>query len=275
MLLDDVTKVGFSVTVPYDATYQISVSYKHAPGKGKGVNLGISVDGKYQYEALGNIVLPRLWQNETETQTDSNGNEIAPSQTEIFKWTTFDAMDSSGVITDPLKIALSKGTHSIVITRNNEEPIMIDKIILSKPTVTPDYNTYIKENEQRFKATDKAENVFIEGESASEKSEKSFVGKAERSSVNVSPSSVFVDKTNYIGSSNWSHPGNSISWNFNVKTDGYYSLALNYKQSYVLNGNAYRCLYIDGVIPFEEAKYISFPYNTEWQTITIGENDEP
>lgn len=275
VLLDDVTKVGFSVTVPYDATYQISVSYKHAPGKGKGVNLGISVDGKYQYEALGNIVLPRLWQNETETQTDSNGNEIAPSQTEIFKWTTFDAMDSSGVITDPLKIALSKGTHSIVITRNNEEPIMIDKIILSKPTVTPDYNTYIKENEQRFKATDKAENVFIEGESASEKSEKSFVGKAERSSVNVSPSSVFVDKTNYIGSSNWSHPGNSISWNFNVKTDGYYSLALNYKQSYVLNGNAYRCLYIDGVIPFEEAKYISFPYNTEWQTITIGENDEP
>ena len=275
VFLDKVTKVGFSVAVPRDATYQISVSYKHAPGKGKGVNIGISVDGEYPYKALESIVLPRKWQNESEIQTDSNGNEIAPSQSEVFEWAVFDAMDSSGVITEPLKIALSKGIHSIVVTRNNEEPVFIDEIILSEPTVSPDYKDYIKENGKNASVSANAQNILIEGESATEKSEKSFVGKAERSSVNVSPSSVFVDKINYIGSSNWSHPGNSISWQFNVNADGYYSLAMNYKQSYVLNGNAYRCLYIDDAVPFNEAKHIPFSYNTEWQAVTIGEKGEP
>ena len=275
VFLNKVTKVGFSVDIPRDATYQIYISYKHTPGKGKGASIGFSIDGEYPYQALKNVVLPRKWHNETEIQTDATGNEIAPSQAEVFEWDTCAAMDSRGVITEPLKIALSKGTHSVVLTRNNEEPVLIDRVIFSEPTVTLDYEDYIKENGENISLSSAAENVLIEGEWATEKSEKSFVGKAERSSVNVSPSSVFVDKINYIGSSNWSHPGNSISWQFDIKADGYYSLAMNYKQSYVLNGNAYRCLYIDGVVPFNEAKHIPFSYNTEWQIITIGEKDNP
>ncbi len=273
VLLDKATQVGFTVDAPADAMYQISISYKTVPGKDKGINIGLSVDGEYPYKALENIVLPRIWQNETEIQIDSNGNEIAPSQVEKFDWNIYDVMDSSGVITEPLKLALKKGTHSIVLTRNNEEPVYIEKVILTKPVVTPTYKEYIKSESSNNGA--KTKNIFIEGESATKKSEKSFVGKAERSSINVSPSSVAVDKINYIGSSNWSHPGNSISWKFNVEADGFYSLAMNYKQEYVLNGNSYRCLYIDGVVPFEEAKQIPFSYNTEWQTITLGKENDP
>lgn len=275
VLLDKTTKVGFSITVPEDGVYQILFSYKHGIGKGKGVSLGLSVDGEYPYDALKNFVLPRKWQNETEIKKDHNGNEIASNQVEKIEWDTFYVMDSTGIITEPLKLSLAKGNHSIILTKNNEEPVYIDEITFLQPVSVPTYKEYSNENKKKYKSNGNEKNIFIEGESATVKSEKSFVGKSERNSSNVSPVAVAKDKINYIGSSNWSNPGNSISWEFNVSSAGYYNFALNYKQSYVLNGNSYRCLYIDDAIPFEEAKNIPFSYNSEWQTITLGKKNNP
>lgn len=268
--------LSYEIEVPSDGLYQLSFDYKYVEGKDKALDIALKIDGQYPYEEAKKILLPRTWINSGENRLDALGNETPASQIEKYVWKSYTVSDSSGIYTEPLEFALTEGKHTITIEKNNEEPIWLEKFTFIVPKEAANYEDYISEKQSKYKESEKEEFIIIEGESATEKSEKSLVGKSDMSSALVSPSSYAVDKINYIGSNNWSAPGNAITWEIDVKNSGYYKLAFNYRQNYVLNGNSYRRLYIDGEIPFEEAKNIVFPYNTDWEVICFeNENEEP
>lgn len=47
--------------------------------------------------------------------------------------------------------------------------------------------------------------------------------------------------------------GDALYWEVDIPEDGLYAISIYYRQNYILNGNSYRSLTIDGETPFSEA----------------------
>ncbi len=109
------------------------------------------------------------------------------------------------------------------------------------------------------------DHISIQGESADLKTSNDLIAKSDSSDPSVYPTDPFKSKVNYIGSTNWQQPGETINWKFEIPSDGLYKLGFKFRQSYLLNCDSYRKLKIDGKVPFTEADAISFPYGFGWQ----------
>lgn len=255
-------ELNFEFDVKTTAAYEIVFNYKPLEGKGNAIELQLQLDGKSPYSEADKLLLPRLWKDSGDKRIDSIGNETPATQVEAFVWSDYKAQDAVGINVEPLLLVLTAGKHKITIKNKNAEPFLLGSVTFSAVETVPTYSEYVKP----YKKSE-TEKIVLEAENAALKTENSFVGKAERSSAAVSPSSYHLDKINYIGAANWSHTGEKIIWNLDVKKTGWYKLAFKYKQNYVLNGNSYRKLTIDGATPFSEASEIAFPYITDWKML--------
>ena len=86
--------------------------------------------------------------------------------------------------------------------------------------------------------------------------------------VGVEPFDVKNLRLNIIGEGSWGSSGEFITWEVEVPEAGYYYLAFKVKQA-TENTTSYRTLYVNGEIPFEEAKHLPFSYTSEWKNVPI------
>ena len=248
--------------VENDAWFEPSVTYTAVSGNGNDIEISFLVDGKAVYPEFENVLLPRLWKNAIEDfEEDEKGNQYSPEQVEIFEKQTVALLDDEGFCTDNLRIALKKGEHTVKIVLNSEK-INIEKITLGEVTGEDTY----KEYKAKFDSKDYSGNYIVyEGEKAEYKSQKSFVPLTNRNDAVVLPADPFTKKMNYIGGSNWSDIGGTITWKVNTPQDGFYGLSFHFRQNYLQESNSYRTLLIDGEVPFKEVKAIPFSYKSGWQ----------
>ncbi len=263
----------FPVQIASGALYNMEIVWK--PLKAGGVNprFGLKIDGAYPFDGLENLELPREWKNATEApRTDSQGNEYAQEQIETGEFVTTILSDNSGSLIGPLQFALAAGEHSITLT-GPEQGLQIQEIRLTAPESCESYSSVSAHYD--IQAVD-AEIITLQGEQASRKSSKSMIPKSNNSDAGMTPSDAYKTKINYIGGTSWQTPGEKLTWSFDVKKSGYYSLHFRYKQSDLVNGDSWRWLQIDGETPFEEAKSVRFPYDTKWKYSAFSdEQNEP
>ncbi len=280
--------VTYEVEVPEDGIYNLAFTYLPLTKTGgtadtsddksstSPVELGIKIDGKYLYSGLEALSLPRMFVNSGSTadkpagdvRVDTIGNELTPEQVEYGQFVTQYAVDPVGVVADPYKVLLTAGKHTITV-ESVYEPVALASIILKVPETVVTYDEYSAAN--NGKADYSGEVIEFEGEDAWLKSTNSLVAKADNSSSDITPNSPVKSILNYIGSTNWQVPGETITWMVEVPADGLYTFGINYKQAAIIDGFTYRSLAIDGVIPFEECKNLRFDYCTDWSFKTIGE----
>lgn len=280
-------KVVYEVTVPADGVYNLGFTYLPLIKTGAtedtnddkesttAVEIAVLIDGEILYAGLDGLLLPRNFVNSGATidkpagdiRVDSLDNELTPEQVQYAEFVSALAMDPVGVVADPYKIFLSAGTHSITI-ESVYEPFALASITLKAPEVIGTYEEYKPQHSDATTYTGEA--LEIEGEDAWIKSTNSLVSKADNSSSDITPNDPIQTILNYIGSTNWGKPGETITWVVDVKETGLYKLGMNYKQSAVIDGMTYRSLKIDGKTPFEECKSIAFDYCTSWQFYEFG-----
>ena len=215
-------------------------------------------DGNPRYDAEGNILYLTV-------RTDGIGNEFAAEQTEYFAFQEAYFVDPTGLESMPYALALTAGTHTIEI-ESVAEPVALDAIVFGVPEQYKSYAEVSKNYDTSKKVS--ANTIKIEGEDATYKSTNSLVAQYDQTDPSVSSvngSNPYLTRINYIGDVNWASPGQRLTWKINVPEAGYYKLAFRYKQSHVLNGNAYRKLMINGKVPFAEAASMCFKYDLDWQ----------
>jgi len=233
--------------------------------------------GKDKYDENGNPVYKVAVDKDGNPRTDSNGdpvyvtvridgigNEFAAEQTEYFAFQEAYFTDPTGLERTPYTIALTAGTHTIDI-ESIAEPFALDAVVLSTPVKYLPYSEVSKNYDTSKKVS--ADTIKIEGEDANFKSTNSLVAQYDQTDPSVSSangSNPYLTRINYIGNTNWSTPGQRLTWKVTVPEAGYYKLAFRYKQNHVLNGNAYRKLSVNGKVPFAEAADIAFTYGLDW-----------
>ena len=241
--------------------------YYPITGHGGSIERRITIDGELPFAEANSLSFCRLWKNaDEEIKVDTQGNQIMINQVEAPAWTTQYAVDSSGTVDGPFRFYFTAGSHTLTVDCLME-PMLLKQITLcpvSDNKVIPYseiINTYKNINNASTNAT-----VVLQGEEANVKSNQTLSPLSDKTSPSVEPYNYAKIVYNTIGGSRWINAGQWLEWKFYAGEDALYSLSAHFKQSLKENLSSSRTIYIDGQLPFEEAKDWQFPYSSSWQT---------
>lgn len=290
-VLDETNEwIEYKITVPEDAKYGIEIDYYQLPDKEKDIEITVVVDGKVPYSEAKQISLPRIWDDDINSENvaegyyfetnDSNGNsdDIRPSQKEKPMWVTRELINIRGLYKDPYQFYLTKGTHTIRFNLDREA-VAISEVRFGNKQNAPAYDEYIKQfNENDYVYNNGVAygeegdlSVTVQAEQTFYKNNITLYATTDKSDASVTPADAAYARLNTIGQANWSTNGDELVWKFNVKKAGLYKLTMRAHQNFNAGMKSYRTLKVNGEVPFKEAENLKFEYKQNWYMYTLGE----
>ncbi|MBP5732843.1 MAG: extracellular solute-binding protein [Lachnospiraceae bacterium] len=273
LLMDADSVVTWKVNIPQSGFYNLSLEYLLPQSRGVAAERSLMIDGELPFEDAGNMVFSRIWTDGGEKRVDNQGNEIRPSQVEIYDWQVGYCKDSMGYVADPYEFYFEQGTREITFTAVNE-PMVLKALTVSAVQETKSYAEYAASLPAVSPSSvGLTYNEVIEGENSARRSESSLYAKYDRASATTSPYSVTKTILNYTGGDAWKNAGQWIEWDITVPETGYYHITVKGRQNYNRGAVSGRMLTIDGEVPFKEVKDISFDYDNDWECKTLGDEN--
>ena len=271
LLTPDESEITWKVDVPQAGLYNIRLTYLTTQSRGVDIERELLINGEVPFAGASTLCFSRLWTDASEIRKDNQGNDIRPSQVEVFEDQTAYCRDDMGYQTEPYAFHFEQGENTITLRAINE-PMIIKAIELTPIVQFASYADYAAAQPQAA-MTDAGKNYIqtVQGESAKLRSAPSLYARYDRSSPETVPYSVTNTILNYIGGDPWTHPGEWIQWDFEVPEDGYYNITVKARQMYQRGALSGRTVYIDGVVPFEDLEAVTFSYNSAWEMKTLSD----
>ncbi|MCM1568227.1 MAG: extracellular solute-binding protein [Roseburia sp.] len=264
----------WKVNVPETGFYNIYMEYLLPESRGVAAERKLFINGEVPFERAKNISFSRIWTDGGEVKTDNQGNQIRPTQIEIYDWQSGRFKDDMGYVTEPYVFYLEKGENEIGLEAENE-PIILKKLALAAVEHMDSYEEYLAK-QPAVQGSDTARNYIqvVQGEESTLRSESSLYAKYDRSSPTTQPNSVTTTVLNYVGGEAWRSTGQWIEWDFEVPEDGFYNIMIKGRQNYSRESVSCRSVYIDGEIPFSEVKEVSFEFDNDWSCVQLQDDNK-
>lgn len=274
----DGSEVTWKLNVNQAGMYYIRLDYLTTAARGVDIERELLINGEVPFTGASTLTFTRKWTDAGPVRQDNQGNDIRPTQKEVFEWQHAYCRDYMGYQTEPYAFYFEQGENAITLRAVNE-PVKIGGITLMPVKAYDTYEQYRVKAEQHETAMTDAGKKFslkVQGESAQYRSSPSLYARYDRSSSQTEPNDVTKTTLNYIGGDPWTHPGEWIEWQFDVPEDGYYNISIKARQMYQRGALSCRTVYIDGEVPFDALSTVSFAYNTTWSMRTLSdENGTP
>ena len=264
--------LSLDFTVPEEGYYNLELCFYPVVSTTSAIKFKFLIDGELPFSSASSISLKRIWKENTKIEKDSQGNQIRPSSLETPRFITERAEDESGLALEPYKFFLSAGKHTISLSVF-QNVLALKSLKFVVPKVYKSYSeisSYYKS--QGYSPAKKS--ILIEAEKLSYKSDRSIVVTSDKTSPSVSPSGETLIRYNTVGGDSWKTVGEWVEWEIDVPEDGLYRMNLHYKQDLKEGDSSFRSIYIDGEIPFYEAKSLQFDYSSSWTNLTLGNGKE-
>ena len=242
---------------------------------GRAITLEMMIDGTSPYTEAKAFSLSRMWKDAGEPTTDELGNHVRPQQIEVQRWIEASFVNEMGMYGDPYYVYLEAGEHTLRLTRVREA-LAINKVVFSNAEPVKDYDTYYKETAAvKGEKKDTGKFATLQAEKTFEKTDSTLYGLIDHQDAGTYPNHPTRMLINTIGGTNWGTTGQSITWEVNVETAGWYKLAMRARQDLNQGMISHRTLMINGEIPFAEAVNIPFNYDSDWQRYVLGGEEDP
>lgn len=268
----DHSDVTWEVDIPAAGLYNVYLEYRTVESRGVAIERALYVNGELPFEDAANMTFSRLWTDGGDVRVDNRGNEIRPTQVEVYEWQQGYFRDDMGYIVEPYKFYLEKGKNTITLEAVNE-PMVIGRLAITAVREKPSYEEYLAEQAGKAVTAGNTYTFTAQGEDSVLRSESSLYAKYDRASPNTQPYDVAKTVLNYVGGDAWSSAGQWIEWNIEVLEDGFYNITIKGRQNYSRGSVSSRCMYIDGQIPFQEMGEISFEYDNNWNCMTLSDEE--
>ena len=272
----DGSYVTWKVNVEKAGMYNVMLDYLTTPARGVDIERELHINGELPFSGARSLCFTRLWTDANEVRKDNQGNDIRPTQMEVFDWQQVRCKDDMGYVIEPYQFYFEAGENTLSLKAVNE-PMLIRSLTLTPVESFASYEDYKAAQPQvQMSETAKAWQTTVQGEAAARRSSPSLYARYDRSSPATEPYSVTNTVLNYIGGDPWNNAGQWIEWEFEVPEDGYYNISIKGRQAYQRGSVSSRTVYIDGEIPFEAMSVVPFDYNTSWDLRTLSdENGTP
>lgn len=278
IVTEDSGWISWDFQVAESGFYNLELGYIALPGTTSDIQRKITIDGETPYEALSQVVISRYW-TDGEIKV-KNDNEIRPESLEVYSEQKWFLEDYQRRNNGPLVFYLEAGRHSIAF-EVVKEPLEYTSLTFCARELPPSYAETVADLKGRYPVYD--------GET--------LIGQAERregitTDIVKSSSAINIQKNysdsrlepyhpyhllyNTIGASDWSKPGDSITWIVEAPREGLYELTFKGRQNRNRGVTSYRRVYINGSVPYEEMLSVGFPFQGDMNNYTLAdESGEP
>ncbi len=263
----------YKVDVKEAGFYNIAIEYYTVEGRSSSVTKGLMINGQYQFQEANSFTLSRVWEDsfDVASKREEGKHDIKPSQLQKYRWNKETIKDSQGYYDDSYLFYLGRGTNEITLV-GEREPVIISKITIFQEETKKSYQEmltyYQNQGYQKYASSEIV--TKVQAESSFEKSAPTLSPVASYTSFKVEPYEKFITRYNTIGGSSWQIAGEWVSWQTEVPADGLYQITIKALQNFSRGKQTSRRLYVNGSIPFRECNNIVFPYDNDWQNITLG-----
>lgn len=260
---NDSTK--YIITVKNEGLYYLVLDYKPMGNTLSDFNVDIKINDEQLYTEMKNIALPLIWQDETkEFPKDRYQDETAPTQIKKNEWISQQLYNNTYYTTTPLLFYLNQGENRIVVTNVSNDGLGLGQLSIEAPSeevVT--YKEY-RELQDGELITD-----FKEIDSATyiEKNTTQAIYSSENNPA-LKPHDSNYKRLNVLS---WQEPGTRVTYEVDIDKDGYYHIALHYrnpKEEFAV----FNTIYIDGVVPFKELySYPFYSTGSKWENEVLSD----
>ncbi len=262
--------VTFSVGNIPAGLYYIALDYYELSESVQATQVGVKINGDYPFYESRTLILESEWTfDSTEFKLDRYQNEIQPSSSKNQTWKTMVLRDLKG---------MHAGYYEFYLTADDEITLehvsgefLIGQVHFVQMTEIPTYASYLLQNGNSDVVNDF---IQISAKDIATRNDASIRLRAERD-----PSSMHYDtqflKMNTIFGDSWQNGGQSVTYNIDVETAGYYHISLKYRQYMIKDMPVFRKIYINGEVPFDLLESYAFPYTTSFihRTLVDENND--
>ncbi len=265
-------RVDFTVNVPESGAYQMEVSYYPIAEGTTNTEVSVLLDGVSPYDTATRAELPHIWTNAYPIGTDSKDNEVRPPQVQSPRWMTTTLVDVDGLFNEPLYFNLEAGEHTISF-ESERASVAIEYVKLCN---TEGYEAYSKPSDSELSKNSGTPVIKVQGEHYIYTNSQTLFPTYDRGSYLVEPSHPSKQRYNTVGDGTWDTAGQTITWEMNVETAGWYKVGIKARQNELRGLYSNRRLYIDGEVPSEPFSQIKFQYDDDWITVVPeDENGDP
>lgn len=235
------------IEVPETALYWIGFDYLSYDESILPIEFSLKIDGEYPFYETRNLNFETTWVQSEGVSVDRYGNEIVSMPSKLIQWESKYLGDSSYRYAQPLKVELEKGSHELEIGVS-EGSFLLGDITLYAPKKVPEY-TGSQEAPGSLLTTIQGENFYTRNDS-------SIHATSEYDGA-LHPLSSGKTVLNTVDGDSFKDAGQTITWQFDAAADGYYYIAMNYRQADKNNFPVFMDWRIDGEIP--SAAFQSYP----------------
>lgn len=256
-------ELTLSVEVPEDGLYWLSFDYLSYDESILPIELAFTVDGEYPFYEARSLSFETTWVQEEDADVDRYGNEIVSLPDKLMRWESKYLGDASYRYSTPLKLELTAGEHEFGI-KVKEGTLLLGNLTLTSPQSTEEYSGSEK--------AEGSELITIEAENFAERNDSSIHAAYEYDSA-LSPLSAKEKVLNIIDEESFDTAGQKVTYSFEVKTAGYYNLAMNYRQSEKNDFPVFADISIDGKVPNTAFESYRIEASTDFTTKTFSDDD--
>jgi ABC-type glycerol-3-phosphate transport system substrate-binding protein len=257
--------IELSFDVDEAGLYEIHLQYLSLSDSHIPIALSIRLNGadSYPFFEASQMTLHTLWRESSQIMgTDRYGNDVSVTQETYDIIQDVPLRDARRLYPEGLQFYLNSGINTIELSKLSGE-LRLSEVRLETKDTLPSYSAY--QASSTFTQMD--DFIRIEAEDSFYKSSSTIARGISRDPL-ILPFSLTKLKLNVLGNDSYDTPGDTVTWSVDVDQPGWYYLTLKAKQGRD-NSTSYRTLYINGEIPFEEARHLAFTYDRNWQNMEL------
>ena len=253
-------KLPIEFTVQKSGLYRLQIKVKGGGKNLSAYNSSLTLNGEIPYSESEQIYFPKQW-----ITVGDYDNNTQPELEENVNYECY-AYSNKGFSTDELYWYLSEGINTIILTADNQPIEIIDAEFQG-------YDEFVTEISTP-KATN-AENIIIQAEYPTYRSDPSILEQIDRISAATIPVCDNAATYNTLGGNSWKTLGQSVTWTFKVEKEGWYCLNLRARQDYSSGTVSGREVMLDDRPLTSDDSKITVPYASGFKRVTLtNENGE-
>ncbi len=105
--------VTFSFDIPKDAMYNIAIRYLTVDSRGVDMERALYIGGEVPFSGASTLRFSRLWKDAGAVNKDNQGNDIRPTQVELFAEQTAYCRDDMGYVDEPYRFYFAQGENTL------------------------------------------------------------------------------------------------------------------------------------------------------------------
>lgn len=267
MVITPRTKKSISVNVPSAGLYFLGFHYSIQTESILPTQVELKINGKSQYQEMKNLQFKNTWIPEEILSTDRYGNEMSP-EVDPLNDTQFTYLsDINGYSDFPLAVWFEQGSNELELS-SIEGELSLESIELS---AKKDINRLNLSKDLTEEPTGNHQ-ITVEGEK-----------NVTQNSSSIRPNGAFDDYLtpydsrkrvmNFLDGMSFSNIGDQVTYEVDIPEDGYYYIALNYRQDTKIDFPVFLNIEVNDEIPSESFLSQPIPYTSSFSSYTFKKKE--